>query len=158
MLHATDFFKSSDVVINNQQIFFSTKETFFSFDLESGFLNWENDVSSIGTPIVDGKNIFFVTENGYFVIIDSYSGKVISSSFVLKILKKYSKKTKITGFIMGSGKIYSVTSNGYLIISSASSGKVESFIKIGKPITSNPIISDGKLYIYTEKSRIYGYD
>ena len=59
---------------------------------------------------------------------------------------------------MGSGKIYSVTSNGYLIISSASSGKVESFIKIGKPITSNPIISDGKLYIYTEKSRIYGYD
>ena len=158
LLHATDFFKSSDVVINNQQIFFSTKETFFSFDLESGFLNWENDVSSIGTPIVDGKNIFFVTENGYFVIIDSYSGKVISSSFVLKILKKYSKKTKITGFIMGSGKIYSVTSNGYLIISSASSGKVESFIKIGKPITSNPIISDGKLYIYTEKSRIYGYD
>ncbi len=158
LLHASDFFKSSDVVINNQQIFFSTKETFFSFDLESGFLNWENDASSIGTPIVDGKNIFFVTENGYFVIIDSYSGKVISSSFVLKILKKYSKKTKITGFIMGSGKIYSVTSNGYLIISSASSGKVESFIKIGKPITSNPIISDGKLYIYTEKSRIYGYD
>jgi len=158
LLNASDFFTSSDIVISNNQILFSTKETFFSFDLENGFLNWENDVSSIGTPIADGKNIFFVTENGYFVIIDINSGKIISSSFVLKILKRYSKKTKITGFVMGSGKIYSTTSNGYLIISSASSGQVESFIKIGKPITSNPIISDGKLFIYTEISRIFGYD
>ena len=59
---------------------------------------------------------------------------------------------------MGSGKIYSTTSNGYIIISSASSGKVERYVKIGKPVTSNPIISDGKLFIYTEKSRIFGYD
>ena len=158
LLHETDFFKSSDIVINNNQVFFSTKESFFSFDLKNGFLNWEIKVSSIGTPIIDGKNIFFVTENGYFVIIDSYSGEVISSSFILSILKKYRQKTKITGFIMGSGKIYSTTSNGYIIISSASSGKVERYVKIGKPVTSNPIISNGKLFIYTEKSRIFGYD
>ena len=57
---------------------------------------------------------------------------------------------------MGSGKIYSVTLNGYLIISSASSGKVENFKKIGDSITSNPIINNGKLFIYTEDSRILG--
>ena len=28
------------------------------------------DVSSVAAPIVDGKNIFFVTKNGYFVIIN----------------------------------------------------------------------------------------
>ena len=59
---------------------------------------------------------------------------------------------------MGSGKIYSVTLNGYLIISSASSGKVEGFKKIGNPITSSPIISDGNLFIYTESSRILGFN
>ena len=59
---------------------------------------------------------------------------------------------------MGSGKIYSVTLNGFLIISSASSGKVESFEKIGYPITSSPIISDGNLFIYTESSRILGFN
>ena len=59
---------------------------------------------------------------------------------------------------MGSGKIYSVTFNGYLIVSSASSGKVESFKKIGDLITSNPIINDGKLFIYTEDSRILGFN
>jgi len=55
---------------------------------------------------------------------------------------------------MGSGKIYSATSNGYLIISSAVSGKVESSRKIGDPIFSPIVISDGKLYILTANSKI----
>ena len=59
---------------------------------------------------------------------------------------------------MGSGKIYSVTLNGYIIVSSATSGKVESLKKIGNPITSLPIINNGKLFIYTEKSRILGFN
>ena len=83
---------------------------------------------------------------------------MISSKNILKILKKRKQNTKITGFIMGSGKIYSVTSNGYLIVSSATSGKVENFIKVGDPITSVPIINDGKLFIYTENSRILGFN
>jgi len=107
---------------------------------------------------VDGKNIFFVTENGYFVIINIDSGEIISSTNILKILKKKKKLTKITGFIMGSGKIYSVTLNGYLIVSSATSGKVVNFKKIGNPITSAPIIKDGKLFIYTENSRLLGFN
>ena len=59
---------------------------------------------------------------------------------------------------MGSGKIYSVTLNGYLIVSSPVSGKAEYFKKIGDPVTSTPIINDGKLYILTKNSRIYGFD
>ena len=59
---------------------------------------------------------------------------------------------------MGSGKIYAVTSNGYLIICSAKSGKVESYKKVGNQIYSNPIISDGKLYIYTDNSKILGFN
>ena len=156
LAHATDFFKSSDIVIVNENIIFSTQTSIFSYNLNNGYTNWEKDVSSIAAPIVDGKNIFFVTENGYFVIIDINTGKIISSNNILKILKKKKQLTKITGFIMGSGKIYSVTLNGYLIVSSASSGKVENFKKIGNSITSNPIINNGKLFIYTEDSRILG--
>ena len=158
LAHATDFFKSSDVVLTNQNIIFSTKSSIFSYNLLNGYVNWERKVSSISIPIVDEENIFFVTENGYFVIINMDTGKIISSTNILKILKKKNQFTKITGFIMGSGKIYSVTLNGYLIVSSASSGKVENFKKIGTPITSTPIINNGKLFIYTENSRILGFD
>ena len=58
---------------------------------------------------------------------------------------------------MGSGKIYAATLNGFLIVGSAYSGKAESFIKIKDPITSSPIINNGKLYLYTEKSKIIGF-
>lgn len=158
LAHATDFFESSDIVVTNENIIFSTQSSIFSYNLNNGYTNWEKDVSSIATPIVDGKNVFFVTENGYFVILNIDTGKIISSTNILKILKKKKQSTKITGFIMGSGKIYSVTLNGYLIVSSASSGKVENFKKIGDPITSTPIINNGKLFIYTEDSRILGFN
>ena len=158
LAHATDFFKSSEIVIIDDNIIFSAKSSIFSYNLNTGYTNWRQEVSSIGAPIIDGKNIFILTDNGYFVIIDKDTGIIISSTNILKILKKKKQKTKITGFIMGSGKIYSVTSNGYLIVSSPVSGKVEYFKKIGDPVTSAPIINNGKLYILTKNSRIYGFD
>ena len=59
---------------------------------------------------------------------------------------------------MGSGKIYITTQNGHLIVSSAITGKVENFVKVGSSITSPPIINDGKLFIYTNTSKIIGYN
>ena len=158
LAHATDFFKSSEIVIIDDNIIVSSKSSLFSYNLNTGYTNWKQEVSSIGAPIIDGKNIFILTDNGYFVIIDKDTGILISSTNILKILKKRKQETKITGFIMGSGKIYSVTSNGYLIVSSPVSGKVEYFKKIGDPVTSAPIINNGKLYILTKNSRIYGFD
>ena len=154
----TDFFKSSDIVIIDDSIFFSVQSSFFSCDLNSGYVRWRLNVSSVSAPIINDGNIFVVTENGYFVIINKDSGEIISSTNILKILKKKKQLTKVTGFIMGSGKIYSVTSNGYLITSSAVSGKVVNFKKIGDPITSSPVINDGKLFVYTENSRILGFN
>ena len=156
--HSTDFFKSSEIVINDDEIIFSAKSSIFSYNLNTGYANWKQAASSVGAPIIDGKNIFILTENGYFVIIDKDEGKIISSTNILKILKKRKQSTKVTGFIMGSGKIYSVTLNGYLIVSSPVSGKVEYFKKIGDPITSAPIINNGKLYILTKNSRIFGFN
>ena len=158
LAHASDFFKSSEIVIIDDNIIVSSKSSLFSYNLNTGYTNWKQEVSSIGAPIIDGKNIFILTDNGYFVIIDKDTGIIISSTNILKILKKKKQETKITGFIMGSGKIYSVTSNGYLIVSSPVSGKVEYFKKIGDPVTSAPIINNGKLYILTRNSSIYGFD
>ena len=156
--HATDFFKSSDIVIFDKNIIFSTQSTIFSIDLKNGYINWERDISSVGTPITNDKNIFFMTENGFFIILDAKKGEIISSTNILKILKKRKQSTKIVGFVMGAEKIYSLTTNGYLIVSSALSGKVESYTKIGDSITSPPIIADGKLFVYTEDSKILGFN
>ena len=154
--HATDFFKSSNIVILNEDVIFSAGSSFFSYNLNSGKLNWIQEVTAVDTPIINGKNIFSITGNGYFIIMNKETGEIISSSNILKLLKKKKQKTKISGYVMGSGKIYSVTANGFLIVSSAISGKPEYFKKIGDPIISSPIITNGSLYLLTENSKIFG--
>jgi len=154
----TDFFESSDIIIDNDNIFFTTSSSIFSYSLIDGYLNWKEDIGSKNTPIIDGDNVFLISDNGYFVNLDKKTGKIIWSTNILKVLKKKKRMTKIVGFIMGSGKIYAISSNGYLIVSSAHSGKTEYFKKIGGTLTSAPIISDGSLYILTENSRILGFN
>ena len=158
LAHDTDFFKSSDIVISGNDIIFSTSSFIFSHNLNTGYFNWEKNISSKNTPIIDGDNIFVVSDNGYFVNIQKNSGEIIRSTNILKVLKKKKQNTHITGFIMGSGKIYAVSMNGYLIVCSAASGKVEYFKKIADAIYAPPIISDGSLYILTSKPKILGFN
>ena len=126
--------------------------------MSNGYLNWKVNIGSKNTPIIDRNNIFSVTDNGYFVNLDRESGKTIWSTNILKSLKKRKQDTKITGFVLGSGKIYAVSLNGFLIVCSATSGKVEYIKKIGDTITASPIINNGSLYILTEKSKIIGFN
>jgi len=154
----TDFFRSSEIVIHDNEIIFSGLSKAFSFDLSNGYLNWEKNIGPANTPIVDGNNIFLITNNGYFINLNRDSGEIIWSTNILKILKKKKRNTQISGFIMGSGKIYATTLNGYLIVCSANSGKIEFFKKIGGQIAAEPIISNGSLYILTEKPMITGFN
>ena len=156
--YSTDFFRSSEIVISDNDIIFSTSSSTFSFNLTTASLNWKKQVNSKNTPIVDGNHIFLVSDNGFFLNIDKNSGKIIWSTNILKILKKKKRNTLISGFILGSGKIYATTLNGYLVVCSASSGKREYFKKIGEVITSSPIINNGSLYILTAESRIWGFN
>jgi len=77
---ATDFFISSEIVIIDDEIIFSAGPSIFSYNLNTGSINWEKKVSAVGTPIIDGENIFFTTSNGYFVIMNRVTGKIISST------------------------------------------------------------------------------
>ena len=90
--------------------------------------------------------------------VDKITGKVVWSINILKVLKRRKQKTQVTGFIIGSGKIYITTLNGYLIVCSAVSGKNEYIKKIGDAINADPIISNGELYVLTDKSRIFGFN
>ena len=121
-------------------------------------MNWKFDINSINTPIIDGKNVFLVSKNGFFINIDKDSGKIIWSTNIFKILKERKRDTNVTGFILGSNKIYSITYNGFLITSSAIDGKTETYNKIGDSIIADPIISDGSLYILTKNQKLIGFN
>ncbi len=156
--YSNDFFKSSDVLIDDDTIFFSTASSIYSFNLTNGYLNWQKEVSSSRTPIVNGNYIFIVSENGYFLCLDKKTGKIIWSTNTLKVLKKKKQNTIVTGFILGSGKMYITTLNGFLIVCSANNGSIKYFKSLGDTITAPPIIVDSSLYILTKDSKILGYN
>ena len=158
LLDASDFFVSSDLVLTKKEIIFSASDTIYSYDINNPIINWETQVSSVSSPIINNGNIFIVTRNGYFVILDQISGEIISSNNILKVLKKKHQEAKIVSFIMASGKIYSLTKNGFIIVSSPFSGKVESFKKTGEILNNDPIIYDGNLFIITANAKIIRYN
>ena len=84
----TDFFSTTDILINKNEIFYSTSSSTFSINLFNGYVNWEKKIVSKMIPIADGNNVFLVSKNGYFVNLDRVSGEVIWSTNLLKILKE----------------------------------------------------------------------
>ena len=155
--YESDFFKSSDIVIDGVDIIFSSASSTFSINIENGYTNWIVKPRSSNRPIVVKKAIFLVTDNGYLVSLDRKSGKILFSSDILKVLKKKAKaKAKISGYIMGSNKIYITTSNGYLIVCSYR-GELEGYERIAKSINTSPVITDGELYVLSSNSKIIGF-
>ena len=155
--HDSDFFTSSNIVVTDEDVIFSSSESTFSLTLQNGYVNWNKNVNSSNTPIVVGNNVFLVSDNGYFINLDLKSGNVIWSTYLLKVLKKKKQNTFISGFVLGSDKVYITTQNGYLIVCSALTGRIDLFKKIASSINTSPIISNGELYILTGDSKLLGF-
>ena len=70
----SNFFGSSDIVIVDNEIIFSNSSSIFSYNLINGYLNWKVNIGSKNTPIIDGNNVFLLSDNGYFVNLNRKSG------------------------------------------------------------------------------------
>ena len=152
----TDFFSSSDIVIDKENLFFSAGASFFSFNSSSGFVNWKKNYSTTLTPISISDSIFLITDMGYLISINKSDGEVNWSTDILKYIKKKKRDTLISGFILGSGKIYATTANGYLIVMSVTTGDVVKAFKVADSILTRPIIVNGALYIQSSEPKIIG--
>ncbi len=148
--------ETSDIVLNNGQIFLSNnRNEFFSINQENGFINWEASVNSSLRPTIIDNLIFTITSNGFLVVLDKNTGKVIRSTFIFNQIKKNKlKNIKPVGFIVGLKNIYLSTDKGYLIIIDIESGKSNSMIKIAGGKILRPYISSNDLYIIKSNSVI----
>jgi outer membrane protein assembly factor BamB len=156
--HDSDFFKSSQIVLTDDSIIFFASTSLFSFNLFNGALNWKHNIYSQNVPIIDGNNVFVVSNDGFFLNLDRKSGLINWSVNTFKILKESKQKTEATGVVLASGKLYITTKNGFLIECSASTGKVLRFKKIGDNLVVPPVVSNGSLYLLTENSKIIGFN
>ncbi|MDA9662588.1 PQQ-like beta-propeller repeat protein [Candidatus Pelagibacter sp.] len=147
---------NSELVINESTIFFSNnKNEFYSIDTATGLINWKTEISSDVKPVVIGKIVITISEQGYLYIIDKKSGNIIRINDLFKDYKdKKRKKIKPTGFFIASNKIYVTNSDGKLIIVNSNEGNILDIVKISGGKILQPFINENNLFLITNGSVI----
>ncbi len=148
--------ETSDVITDGKTLFFSNnKNQFFSIDLGTGSLNWENKVNSNLRPSLVGNYLFTVSLKGYLVIIEKNSGNIIKVTDIFKNFKKKKRdKIKPIGFIIGIKNIYLTTSNGRLLVIDIKTGTTNSILKIDNDKISRPFVLNNNLIVIKDNAII----
>ena len=148
--------KNSDLVLDNNNIYFSNDQnSFFSLDVNLGFINWKQNISSDLRPIVINDFIFTISPKGYFYVVEKNTGNIIRVTDLFYNLKpKKRKKIKIMGFVSTVDKIYLSTNNGKIMKVNIADGKIDLIYKVGRDKISKPYVNNSKLYIVKDNSII----
>ena len=148
--------ETSDLITDGNTLFFSNnRNKFFSIDLSTGSLNWENKVNSNLRPTLIGNYIFTVSLEGYLIIIEKNSGNIIRvNDLFIGLKKKKREKTKPVGFVVGNKNIYLTTNQGRLIVVDIKTGKINSILKIDNEKISRPYVLEKSLYVIKDNAII----
>ena len=150
------YLKMSELIGSEKSLFFSNnKNKFFSLDMMSGNINWEQKINTSLTPTLVGDYLFTVSENGYLFVIEKNTGNIIRINDIFaSFKKKIRKKIYPTGFVVGTNKIYLTTSHGRLLVVDIATGKNQSILKVDKNKISRPSILNNDMFIITDNSII----
>ena len=156
IINETFDFNYSKMISDGNSIYFSNnKNQFYSIDLNTGTVNWINEISSAFTPIIIGDYIFTVSDKGNFFTLQKSTGNIIRINNLYKNYDiKNKKNLKPAGFTVGNNKLYLSNSDGNLIVVDLNSGKILKIQKITKGLISKPIISKEKLFVVKNGSII----
>ena len=148
--------KTSDLIIDEQSIYFSNnKYEFYSLDIQTGLINWKQEISSNIKPTVIENLVFTVSNNGFQNIIEKKTGNIIK---VNDIFYQFSskKRNKIfpSGFVISSDYLYLSTSHGKLVIVDWKIGKVTNIMNIDGGLISRGFVNNQKIYIVKDNSII----
>ena len=141
--------KSSDLVLDNENLYISNnRNNFYSLDVNTGLVNWRQNINSSLRSVIIDNVIFTISDNGYLFIIEKDTGNIVRSTNVLSNFKQKKRdKIKLTGFLVSSDKIYLTSNNGLLILINIEDGKQDKIFKVSREKISKPYVNNESLYI-----------
>ena len=148
--------KTSNLIINNNSLYFSNnKNEFYSLDVETGLLNWQQNINSYLKPLAIGDFVLTFSHNGFQHLIEKNSGNIIKITDIFyQFNDKERKKLFITGFILNKENIFISTSSGKLLVMNIRDSKMIKVIKVDKGIISRAFVNNENMYIVKDNAII----
>jgi len=146
--------KNSDIVLDENSIYFSNnKNSFYSLDINLGFINWKQDISSKLRPVIIDNIIITISPQGYLYIVEKNSGNIIRiNDLFYNIKPKKRKKIGINGFIATNEKIYLSTNDGKIIKVNIENGDIDFVYRVSRSEISKPYVNNSKIYIIKDNA------
>ncbi|MFN7038567.1 MAG: PQQ-binding-like beta-propeller repeat protein [Alphaproteobacteria bacterium] len=126
--------------------------SFYSIDLETGQLNWKQEIKEVKTFWYAGEYLFAINQDMELFAIHSKSGKI---KWIVRLedqVIKSKSKSVFYGPIVANDMIFVTSSEGDLLFISPNNGKTLSKKKIAKNFVSLPMIIKNKIYIFSKNS------
>ena len=151
--------KTSDIIADKENLYFSNnKNQFFSMDINTGVLNWEQKINSNLRPTLIDKYIFTVSLEGYLIITEKNSGNIIR---ITKVLKDKPKFKRIKPFKSSKELNEEVnneqgnkTKGKYKRISIFNKNKKTSKEQISKITPTGFVVGEDNIYLSTSNGRL----
>ena len=154
---SSDLFYSSPIICKNDKIFFSSSDSTFSVNSRNGNINWELPFATEIRPIITEDFMFLASKNGFFLNIDSKTGKVIWSKDLFKNNKKLKRKKigDIKSILLVSEQILATTTKGFFLFVDYRNGKIINYTKASRAgFFSNPTLINKRIYLIDKKMRV----
>ena len=104
-------------------------------------------------PILIGKLIITISNNGHFYVIDKNQGNILRiTDLFINYKNKNRQNIYPIGFVIGEKKIYLTTSDGKLIMAGIEDGKIIKIEKVSGGLVSEPYIFNNNLFLVRNSS------
>jgi len=154
---SSDLFYSSPMICKNEKIFFSSSDSTFSINSKNGAVNWELPFATDIRPIITEDFIFLASKNGFFLNINSKTGRVIWSKDLFKNNKKIKREKigDIKSILLVSNQILATTTKGFFLFVDYRNGKIINYTKASRAgFFSNPTLINKRIYLIDKKMRV----
>lgn len=130
-----------------------------AYELVTGQRVWEINIAGISTPVVAGEWVFVLTDDAKMLAVARSSGKIRWQTKLQRFEKEKNKSGQITwrGPVLAGGRLIATNSRGEIWSIAAETGAATQIINTRAPISVQPIVANGMLYILDDKGRISAY-
>jgi outer membrane protein assembly factor BamB len=109
---------------------------------------WSLNVRGTQTPWVAGNTVFVVDVNGKLMALARDTGKI-------RWITDLPESSRWNGPVLAGSKLWLASAEGLLVGVDPNSGQVSSQIDLDTPIFIAPIVASNRMYILTDKARLY---